>query len=598
MADLASLVIKIDASGAVAPLKETEAATEALIKKQDAFLLSMDKQAATLGKGAAALRAYKAEQLGLTGDKTFENLNKQISDLEKSGPSAIDQMATRIEGRMGTMVLRMGVHFALVTLAIGAITGVYHMLTDASTKLAEDQKSAWGSVMDDIQKAIDKADEYNTKIGLSTGAKAGMKAYDWAATVAHGKASDAYASQLQMEKTRGMTGWSDQEEADYQRTLKMKTDYLRQEQEAIDAAGELFRQESLAQSTNDRTAMEHNRDAAAAARLEQQQSWLKALQTEVATWGMNEAALKRYQQAQLGLSGSASANAILNRREAMAADSKYDHSMARGVTMVGELDADTAAGAGLGIGAMGERLQLIDEMLEKRAALRREYSQDQQALKDEAEAEEAALNLVIPGRAEIIKYAETYEKLVAARNAGKVSAEQFSYGEKELLRRTQESIPVMTDMFGNLRDTITSWSKSSTDAFVEFCFTGKSTFTDLINSMLKDLARLAVQKNLMGPLFDYLSAGFNKWNAGGSGGAVSLSGATDPNNFTPVGAASTSGAVAPQITVNITPGGKADVSASNASAQSMDLAKTMQPVLNKWAVDQMRPGGLLAGARA
>ncbi|GGX11128.1 phage tail tape measure protein [Pigmentiphaga litoralis] len=47
--------------------------------------------------------------------------------------------------------------------------------------------------------------------------------------------------------------------------------------------------------------------------------------------------------------------------------------------------------------------------------------------------------------------------------------------------------------------------KSAEDAFTKFVTTGKLTFGDLINTMVSGIARLAVQQNITGPLFSFLS---------------------------------------------------------------------------------------------
>lgn len=65
------------------------------------------------------------------------------------------------------------------------------------------------------------------------------------------------------------------------------------------------------------------------------------------------------------------------------------------------------------------------------------------------------------------------------------------------------------------------------DALVGFVQTGKFSFSDMVNSMLADLARLAVRQNILGPLAQGLSglfAGFGGMGAGtaGSGAATAI----------------------------------------------------------------------------
>jgi len=47
-----------------------------------------------------------------------------------------------------------------------------------------------------------------------------------------------------------------------------------------------------------------------------------------------------------------------------------------------------------------------------------------------------------------------------------------------------------------LQKAVEGWGKSSADAIVEFAMTGKSSFSDMVNSMLADLARMMVYRNI------------------------------------------------------------------------------------------------------
>ena len=154
MPDIAQLSIEINADSVTAAtakmdtmaasgtklqgsLGEVEGGTAKLIAQQDRFLQELDKQAATLGKGSTALRAYKAEQLGLEDDPIYQRLAAQVSQAEAAMnqvPSTFESVASRMEGRAGTMVLRMGVHFALVTAAIGGISWVFDEAVNGTQK--------------------------------------------------------------------------------------------------------------------------------------------------------------------------------------------------------------------------------------------------------------------------------------------------------------------------------------------------------------------------------------------------------------------------------------------------------------------------------
>ena len=50
-----------------------------------------------------------------------------------------------------------------------------------------------------------------------------------------------------------------------------------------------------------------------------------------------------------------------------------------------------------------------------------------------------------------------------------------------------------TDTMEALKDAVDGWGRQATDAFVDFAFTGKASFGDLVGSILKDMARMVIQ---------------------------------------------------------------------------------------------------------
>ena len=57
-----------------------------------------------------------------------------------------------------------------------------------------------------------------------------------------------------------------------------------------------------------------------------------------------------------------------------------------------------------------------------------------------------------------------------------------------------------TDTMEALKDAVDGWGRQATDAFVDFAFTGKASFGDLVGSILKDMARMVIQTQVMAPL--------------------------------------------------------------------------------------------------
>lgn len=143
--------------------------------------------------------------------------------------------------------------------------------------------------------------------------------------------------------------------------------------------------------------------------------------------------------------------------------------------------------------------------------------------------------------------------LAAAFEIGRISAEQFEEAATAALGNAAEK---GKDSFDQLRQAIDGWGKSSAEALVDFAMTGKSSFKDMVNSILADLARMMVYRNITGPLANTISgmdwgsigsavAGmFGGFRASGgpvTGGTSYIVGERGPELFTP----HTSGAIVP-----------------------------------------------------
>jgi len=87
--------------------------------------------------------------------------------------------------------------------------------------------------------------------------------------------------------------------------------------------------------------------------------------------------------------------------------------------------------------------------------------------------------------------------------------------ELDLLETLAEFDEEFADMGKGINQTtdemtrnIERWGERSTDALTEFVTTGKASFTDFANSVIRDLIRMQVQQRLTGPLFEALGATF------------------------------------------------------------------------------------------
>jgi len=186
------------------------------------------------------------------------------------------------------------------------------------------------------------------------------------------------------------------------------------------------------------------------------------------------------------------------------------------------------------------------------------------------------------------------------------------------------------DTFKELADAIQGWGRQATDAFVDFAFGAKGSFSDLVNSILKDLARMMIQKNITTPLFNAISGSVGSWARSlfpfADGGIMTGSGpmplrayasggianspqlalygeGSKPEAFVPLPDGRTipvtlkttgnaRGGDTYNITVPVTMQGGSD--GSNAQGEGAQLGKIIASVVRAELINQKRPGGLLA----
>lgn len=170
------------------------------------------------------------------------------------------------------------------------------------------------------------------------------------------------------------------------------------------------------------------------------------------------------------------------------------------------------------------------------------------------------------------------------------------------------------DAFKELQQAIEGWGKASADAFVEFAFTGKTSFSDMVTSILKDLAKMVVYQNITKPLAagvsESVSSGaFGDFFKGLFGGGRATGGPVNPGQYYVVGengpevlVPNTAGTVIPagggmgggstsNVTINIDASGtKTEGDAGNAR----ELGRRIESAVRSVLMVEQRPGGMLA----
>ena len=278
--------------------------------------------------------------------------------------------------------------------------------------------------------------------------------------------------------------------------------------------------------------------------------------------------------------------------------------------------------------AMADGEKVMDE--HRRKASTQRVNDEKRAQDEQDRAIEKWEELADPAK----RYREEIEKVREAFSQGLINSDVAGKAVDSLNDQIEALNKVKDkgkDTFEELKDAVEGWGRQATDAFVDFAFTGKASFGDMASSILKDMAKMLVQKQLMGPLFNMIDGGAGGGGLGGIGSMVSsLFGFADGGVMTGSGPmplrAYASGGVAtgPQlalygegsmneafvplpdgrsIPVTMQGGGGTSIVVNvNASGQSdaqgggklSQLGNAIAAAVQKELVNQKRPGGLLA----
>ncbi len=95
---------------------------------------------------------------------------------------------------------------------------------------------------------------------------------------------------------------------------------------------------------------------------------------------------------------------------------------------------------------------------------------------------------------------------------------------EEAQRMSKKTTDEWKDAFESLKDAVNGYSREMTQSFVDFALTGKASFGDMINSMLRDLLRLYAQKKIFDPLTGAISGAIDAGSSSGGGFFGFLSG--------------------------------------------------------------------------
>ena len=115
------------------------------------------------------------------------------------------------------------------------------------------------------------------------------------------------------------------------------------------------------------------------------------------------------------------------------------------------------------------------------------------------------------------EYTVAIKQLGEMFDMGRLTAEEFATAsanaQKEMLGFADKG----KTGFDELKNAIDGFARDGASAMTDFIFGTKGSFSDMVNSMLKDLARLALQKSLFEPLVSGASDAFSSSSGGIAG---------------------------------------------------------------------------------
>jgi len=247
-----------------------------------------------------------------------------------------------------------------------------------------------------------------------------------------------------------------------------------------------------------------------------------------------------------------------------------------------------------------QRRQSDNELraLEEASAAEVEYQQrlDERAL---------ALKELFDPSLKLMNIQQQYDELL---DAGLITMDEYSFAMKKAADDINGLADTGKNDFDELKRAIEGFGDSAAETFVDLAFTGKASFGDMVDSILKDLAKLTIKRGITDNLFgaaDTAITGFFKAigisGAMADGGPVGagktyLVGERGPELFTP----STSGTIIPNdftgggnvsVNVNVDASG-GDVS-SNADFGKR-LGTAIKQVVKQELLNERRQGGVLA----
>lgn len=114
---------------------------------------------------------------------------------------------------------------------------------------------------------------------------------------------------------------------------------------------------------------------------------------------------------------------------------------------------------------------------------------------------------------------------------GSLSVEKYTLYMGKLSKEIAKLAEEEKDQFEELKQAIEGWGKDSAKAIADFALTGKTSFSDMAQSIIKDMISMMLYQQMMKPMFDGIGTGVSGFLSGFFGGGRAGGGSVSPGKM-------------------------------------------------------------------
>lgn len=251
------------------------------------------------------------------------------------------------------------------------------------------------------------------------------------------------------------------------------------------------------------------------------QGLVKRLEEQRATLGMTSDAQERYriEQAKGSEAHRARAIALFDEIQAWkeaeeatkkaAESARYFDAVQREIDLYQrERDIEVA-----GVGMTDQQR----EQLEQEVAIRQKYAERRRKLEEDQQVESTRLDqAAYAARIEALRDAEDRQVAILQDSASRKREAESSW-QLGMARGLGNYVDSVLNVASSVEGAVTNAFTGMDDALTGFVRTGKLSFKDLADSIISDMARIAIQQSITGPLAGALGGLLGSWMGSGSG---------------------------------------------------------------------------------